>query len=168
MAGSAGFMLDSGTSLHGKDIYKSHGIGVDKTEGYSPPPQPLPLLVSRGQLNYPGDAKLLQETKPFRCMPLIIPNSKPRYECTIPYPLSSLNNPPSRGTSSLAISSSHGAAAALCSLPIVSFLHSTTLACSSSLAAYVLPSWSVQLCLVPAEDLRTQRPHLSSRIGLQI
>ena len=42
MAGSAAFMLDSGIFLHGKDIYTSHGIGVDKIEGYSAPPQPLP------------------------------------------------------------------------------------------------------------------------------
>ena len=80
MAGFAASMLDSGTSLHGKGVQKSNRFCVDKIEGYLPPPRHLPLLVSRGQPNQPGDTKSLKETKRFRCMPLIIPNFKPRYE----------------------------------------------------------------------------------------
>lgn len=46
MAESAASLLVSGTSLHGEDIYKDDGVGVDKTEGYSQQPRPLLSLVS--------------------------------------------------------------------------------------------------------------------------
>lgn len=46
MAESAASLLGSGTSLHGEDIYKDDGIGVDEMKGYSQQPRPLQSLVS--------------------------------------------------------------------------------------------------------------------------
>ncbi len=74
----------------------------------------------------------------------------------------------SPGTSSSATSSLHGAAAALCSSPIVPFLHSTLLAYVSFLAAALSPLWSAQLCPVLVEDPHMLHPLLSLRTGLQI